>query len=145
LLIFSLSAYLEALSYPYQSAYFPRIIIGLIALMSCALLGKAIYTVRRDKIAARSESQNQEEGRAFLDQRAAIKVAIMTAGSLIYLIILSYAGFFVTTIVYLPIMIRLLGVKKLRVLAFSTFVVVAFIYLIFVVFLKVPVPEGVLF
>jgi hypothetical protein len=145
LLVFSLLAYLEALSYPYRSSYFPRIIIILIGLMACTLLTKSIREWRKQKKAPLYQRPEKDEGLPIWKQEMARKVLLMTTGSIFYLAILNLLGFFATSIVYLPVMIWLLGFRKVKTIAISTFVVLVFIYLIFVTFLKVPLPEGMAF
>ena len=140
-----LLAYWETLPYPYQSAYFPRIIIGLLALTTCALLGKSILAGRKEKQEVLQETQEYGEKIPIWKQQAVRKVVLMIVASAIYLVVLSFVGFFVTTLVYLPVMIRLLGVRKLVTIALSTSVVVFFIYLVFRAFLNVPLPEGLVF
>ncbi len=140
-----LLAYWEALPYPYQSAYFPRIIIGLLALMTCALLGKSILAGRKEKREGFHVPQERGERLPIWKQQVVRKVVLMIVASAIYLVVLSFMGFFVTTLVYLPVMIRLLGVRKLVTIALSTSVVVFFIYLVFRAFLNVPLPEGLVF
>jgi hypothetical protein len=69
----------------------------------------------------------------------------MIVASTIYLLAINWAGFFSSALVYLPIMMWVLGMRKIRTIITATLVVVFFIYLIFSIFLKVPFPEGVLF
>jgi hypothetical protein len=143
LIMFSITAYLEALSYPYKSAYFSRIIIVLMAVMGCILLGKTIIESKKESGVRRPEKEGERETIPLWKQSVVRKVAIMIACSMIYLIILSLVGFFATTLVYLPVMIWLLGIRKLKTIAFSTIFVVVFIYMIFGAFLRVPLPQGV--
>ncbi|MBW2146238.1 MAG: tripartite tricarboxylate transporter TctB family protein [Deltaproteobacteria bacterium] len=140
-----LLAYWEALSYPHESAYFPRIIIGLLALMTCILLGKLILAGIREKREGLQVPLEPGEKLPFWKQEVIRKVVIMLGGSIVYLLIMPSVGFFLTTLVYLPAMIRLLGVRKVRTIALSSFVVLFFIYLVFTNFLKVPLPEGIAF
>lgn len=145
LLLLSVMAFLETLSYPYESAYFPRIIIFLLALMGCGLLGKTLYARHKERGAGGPEKQEGVESLPLWKQPVPRKVALMIVCSMIYLIILSSVGFFATTLVYLPVMCWMLGIRKPKTIALSTFFVVFFIYLIFGAFLKVPLPSGIAF
>ena len=69
----------------------------------------------------------------------------MVIYSMVYLLVINWVGFFSTTIVSIPIMVWLLGVRKKSTIIIGTGIVVVFIYLVFRVFLKVPFPEGLLF
>ena len=137
--VFSIAVLLSTLSYPYQSAYFPRFILILLGGLGCALFLKEI---RKKKPSTPGKDGDQPP---LLQNPAFIKVSMMIVYSVVYLLLVDWVGFFSTTIVAIPIMIRLLGVKKPSTIIISTGVVVFFIYLIFDIFLKVPFPEGLLF
>jgi len=143
LLIFCGLAYWEAYSYPHESAYFPRIIILLLAAMSSVLLVKSILEGRREKVAG--NRPRGVEGPSFWKNEVFRKVILMIAVSIIYLLIMSSVGFYLTTLVYLPVMTWLLGVRKIKVITLSTVFVLFFIYLVFSAFLRVPIPEGIAF
>ena len=146
LLILSLLAYIESLSYPTDSAYFPRVIIGLLALLSFALLEKSLSTMKQSRQEKGTGEQTKATEVISLFRSQAFKKAIlMIAGSVIYLFVLSSVGFYATSLVYLFVMIWLLGVRKIRTILLSTFVVLFFIFLVFSAFLSVPLPEGVVF
>jgi putative tricarboxylic transport membrane protein len=143
LLVFCGLVYWESYRYPHASAYFPQIIILLLAIMSCALLGKSILEGRKKKIAGDRTAGGK--GPSFWKKEGVRKVILMIAVFIIYLLVMSSIGFYLTTFIYLPVMIWLLGVRKIKVIAFSTVFVLIFIYLVFSAFLKVPIPEGILF
>ncbi len=142
IILFSIGAYVGSLSYPHESAYFPRFIIALLGFLGCFLLAKEIYTRVNTSDIPKAASG---ETTPIWNQSAFRKVAMMIASSVIFLVVLSKVGFFITTFAYLPVMIWLLGIKKPATIAFSTGFVVFFIFLIFRIFLKVPFPEGLLF
>jgi len=144
LLAFCGLAYGEAYFYPHASAYFPRMIIFLLAGMSCALLAKSLLEVRKEK-AAVHRLPGAMEAPSFWKKEVFRKVFLMIAVSTVYLLIMSSIGFYLTTLAYLPVMIWLLGVRKPRVIVLSTVFVLIFIYLVFSAFLRVPIPEGIAF
>jgi hypothetical protein len=139
IVLFSIGAYLATLSYPYQSAYFPRFILMLLGGLGCALFVKEI---RKKKPSAPEKDADKP---SIWQNSAFVKVSLMVVYSVVYLLGVSYVGFFSTSIVGIPVMIRLLGVKKPSTIIISTGIVVFFIFLIFRLFLKVPFPEGLLF
>lgn len=142
IILFSIVVYVGTLSYPHESAYFARFILFLLAFLGCALLVKEI---RRQTSSAGLPKADQGETVPVWNRPTFRKVAMMMAFSVIFVLILSKVGFFVTTVFYLPAMIWLLGIKKPATIALSTGFVVFFIFLIFRIFLKVPFPEGLLF
>lgn len=145
IIIFSVAAYVVSLPYPYNSAYFPRFIIIMMGLLGVSLLVKEVRARKRTQMAERIRTSASDTSLPFWRQAAFIKVTLMIAASILYVIVLDNVGFFSTTLVYLPVMIRLLGVKKVGTIVISTGGVVFFIYLIFGMFLRVPFPEGLLF
>ena len=70
---------------------------------------------------------------------------MMIVASVIYLLVINWAGFFSSALVYMPIMMWVLGMRKIRTIITATLGVVFFISLRFNIFLKVPFPEGILF
>lgn len=145
IIVLSICAYAVSYPYPYNSAYFPRFIIILLGFLGAIMLVKEL---KKGKPAPQIKKTATPESRAGISswrQSAPYKVILMAASSIVYLILIDNVGFFVTTLFYLLVMVRLLGVRSFRTNAISTVVVVFFIYLIFGMFLKVPFPEGLLF
>ncbi len=143
LLAFSGLTYLEAYSYPQEAAYFPRTLIILLAVLSFVLLVKSIFAGKREKVAG--ERPLGADAPPFWKKEVVRKVFLMVAVSVVYFLIMSSVGFYLTTLVYLPVMTWLLGFRKIKVIALSTVIVLFFIYLVFSAFLKVPIPEGIAF
>ena len=139
IILLSIVIYLGSLSYPNDSAYFPRFIIMLLGALGVVLLVKEI----RQK--TESTTKKNESKTSVIQNQAVFKVSLMIFASIIYLLIMIRVGFFCTTVVYLPVMIWLMGVKKPLTIFSSTGIVLFFIFLIFRAFLKVPFPEGLLF
>jgi len=143
LILLSVLSYIETLSYPYESAYYPRFIIMLLAILGVATVVTEIIKLKKATDIKQAEKSSKDEKIAFWMIPRVRKVTMMIFGSLVYMVVMNYVGFFVTTSVYLPVMMRLLGIRKLRTVFLSTFVVVFVIYMIFVAFLNVPFPEGI--
>ncbi len=145
IILFSIVSYIGSLPYPYNSAYFPRFIIFLIGFLGCVLLIKEIRKNKQTHSAKNRGAANSGDGIPFFRQPAFFKVTVMIVASVIYLLVINWAGFFSSALVYMPIMMWVLGMRKIRTIITATLVVVFFIYLIFSIFLKVPFPEGILF
>lgn len=137
----SIVIYLGSLSYPHESAYFPRFIIILLGFLGIVLFVREI----RKKTDSGSAIHKKNGSIPFFQNQAFLKVSLMIFSSMIYLLVMNWAGFFSATIVYLPVMIWLMGVKKPSTIIISTVVVLLLIFLVFRAFLKVPFPEGLLF
>jgi len=64
---------------------------------------------------------------------------------LIYSTALSYLGFYLSSVLFLPLAMLLLGAKKPLSISLTSIGVLLFIYLVFARLLEVPLPEGSLF
>ena len=62
-----------------------------------------------------------------------------------YAILLDIVGFFVTSAVFMLIMMRWMGYKKIITMVLTTVIMLSFIYTLFIVQLNVTLPRGVLF
>lgn len=144
ILLVAIVSFITTLSYPYQSAYFPRYIVVLLGFLGGVIL---VREIRKGLKTAPVESKPGTEtgaGVPFFRQPAVVKVALMICSAVIYLLAVDRLGFFESTLLYLPLMIWALGVRKVRTIVLAPLLVVFFIYLIFAVFLRVPFPEGIL-
>jgi hypothetical protein len=143
LILLAIAAYLETLSYPINSAYFPQFILMVLFLLGMATVFKELVRLKRSKDSRVAKALEADAKVAFWKNTIFRKVMMMVVSALLYMVVMSYIGFFVTTSIYLPVMMRLLGIQKLRTIILSSGLVVFFIYLIFVAFLCVPFPEGI--
>ncbi len=64
---------------------------------------------------------------------------------LIYSTALSYLGFYLSSALFLPLAMLLLGAKKPLSISLTSIGVLLFVYLVFAKLLEVPLPEGSLF
>ena len=64
--------------------------------------------------------------------------------SIVYVAGLNFLGFLITSLVCIPAMMVILGVKSKKTIAIMTVVSVALLWLFFGLFLNVPLPEGIL-
>lgn len=64
---------------------------------------------------------------------------------LIYSTALSYLGFYISSALFLPLAMLMLGAKKPLSLSLTSVGVLLFVYLVFEKLLEVPLPEGSLF
>ena len=64
--------------------------------------------------------------------------------TLAYILLLDTIGFVVSSFLYLSVLIFLLGTRSLALTLFMPAVVVGFLYLSMTVFLKFPLPQGIL-
>ena len=118
---------------------FPAALLTVIALGGVWFVGKGIYLKRRDNTSCETESVAWK------------KVAIIAAIALIYAVLLSILGFFVSTAAFIFCTSMILGDKNkgiLHLAKVSTLYSLIFcilIWLSFVKLLNVPTPTGLFF
>jgi len=64
---------------------------------------------------------------------------------LIYAVALSYLGFYLSSALFLPLAMLLLGARKALSIVLTSAGVLLFVYLVFAKLLEVPLPEGVFY
>ena len=133
LLIFSGLVYAISIPYPSEAAYFPRGLLFLLAAFSAILIVQGIS--KKLKVEGKSIQKFR------LGDREK-KVIMMVGSSILYIYFLDKIGYYLATLPYLLIMIRALGVRRLRIIIISAVSVIIFIYCIFTAFLNIPLPEG---
>lgn len=118
-------------------ARFPIIYAGALIVLSAILVISRL--LKRDAQAAPAEPQAPAE--AFRFHRVAIGV-VATA---VYIYLLSLLGYLPTTVVFLIGMMRLMGMRSWVRAPIIAVAVTAFLYLVFLYALQIPLPDGSLF
>ena len=118
---------------PPKAARYPYFVLGLMVFLTLLL---AINTfIIKPKNAEEDKEEDQFKGNLYG------QFFLIMALSAIYVILIDIIGFFVTTAIYLFVtMVALKSSVKWSIVVSILFPI--FLYLIFVSFLKVPVPKG---
>ena len=118
---------------PAKAARYPYFVLGLMVFLTLLL---AINTfIIKPKNAEEDKEEDQFKGNLYG------QFFLIMALSAVYVILIDIIGFFVTTAIYLFVtMVTLKSSIKWSIVVSILFPV--FLYLIFVSFLKVPVPKG---
>lgn len=115
---------------PERAARYPYFVLGLLVFLTVILAIDAFF------IKAKSEVKEEK----FKDIKLGQFFFIILA-SAVYIALIEIVGFFSTTVVYL--LVVMLGLKNsVKWSIITSIVFPIFIYLIFVSFLRVPVPRG---
>lgn len=120
---------------------YPRMILIGISFLATLLLITTIYKQKRhtDEISETTKPLAKVNNK---------RVNILIVGTMLYLIAMVYIGFYVTTFLYLMILMYGFSEQKNKIVALkvflSSFVVDALIYICFWTFLQVPTPVGLL-
>ena len=125
----------------YESAKWPKeALIGAPTLIprgvsACLLLAGGLLLVR----ALRGKADELEEPLVGANRRRVALIGLLTGA---YAAVVAYAGFLITTFIYLLLFGLVVGERRLpRLLPFAILVPIA-IYLVFSTFFNVPLPEG---
>ena len=126
----------ESTKFPEGSAQFPKFVLGLFFLLAALLfVVGAIRTVKKSS-----------KGDVKVDWRNAVgKAHIVFAMIVAYTVLIVIIGFFPATIIFCPVIMIYYGVRSIKYLVLVTIIQALFIYLLFVVQLRVFMPYGILF
>lgn len=126
---------LQSFNYPAESSQFPRFLCILMLFFSFLIL---IRTVKN-----KSTEKSGVTGGNFM---ATIKLpAAVFASAALYLLCMQYIGYFVSTVVYMALSMFFFGERRPLPIAAAVIIFLAVIYALFVSFLGLRLPEGVLF
>jgi len=130
ILILSISCFLFywTNNFPLKTAFFPRVILTFLILMSILLF----FT-------------NEQISIDVLKRREKIIQLLVFFITFVYAILFNKIGFFISTSLYLVIIMVLLGAKKWRQILSVTIILQLIIYFLFVKQLNIPFPKGMFF
>jgi hypothetical protein len=130
LLLFSFAAYHEATKFPLGTDAFPKAVLIVIMILSAIQLILAFKPSHAVQQASSTEVINVK------------KMVAMGALLLFYIIGIQIIGYFIITPLFLIGSMYLLGRRDIKTILIVTASVVFIIYLVFRVFIYVPVPLG---
>lgn len=148
-LVFSLSItaisaalLLRSFAYPAESSNFPRFLTALMLFFSLILLVKDI----RERNASSAATQKSAEAPRATGSSSSFRTAFLVfAGTALYAGAIQYIGYFVSTTVFFVGMMTLFGKHRLWVSFCSSAAFMLAMYALFVKFLGLRLPEGLLF
>ena len=115
------------------SGFWPLWILVLAALLSLFLFLQGLWSVRHDP---RQQSASQSPSGDPI--RCLVAMAIV----LIYLLLLPWAGFIITTPVFLFFFMLGLGERRIGLLSGAPLLITAGLFLFFIEFVQIPLPRG---
>ena len=122
------AGFLGVREYRGQSSLMPVVVLGLMALLSMIWLGQSLWQLR----------QSQETMRAEGPQL--MRFVLFVAGVVLYVICLTYIGFFTATLLMVPLLSAALGYRNFKLTLPVSMAFVAILYAVFVLLLKIPLP-----
>ncbi|MGL1890296.1 MAG: tripartite tricarboxylate transporter TctB family protein [Spirochaetaceae bacterium] len=88
---------------------------------------------------------NSQKDLETIDKKGFIRASITLAICIVYLFVMQLIGFFFATLIFLYVLMTYIGHKHLKTRIISTLSVSLAVYGIFYFFLKIPLPEGIIF
>lgn len=130
---------MTSFSYPSESSEFPRFLCALMLLFSVLILIKAL----RSKRAAEENANSEEHSGSMICK---LKVpAIVFSLTIAYIAGIMYIGYFVSSIIFLIGTMSVFGKQGLIAKTIATAGFLLVVYALFVSFLGLRLPEGLLF
>jgi hypothetical protein len=128
--------YQKAISFPLGGDIFPKFIIFVLMALAVIMIAERYY--KKDTTGEETDKKS-EEVNANKFQPYIIYLFV-----LVYLICISWLGFFTSTILFLPLVMIYFGFRDFKTIIIPTVIILLFIYLLFVRELHVPLPTGIL-
>ncbi len=116
-----------------EEALFPELVTVLLGISSVIL----IFQRKTDLV---DDNSNKKP-----DREAIFRVVVTVVAFGIYLVLVKFIGFFISSFILLSALMAYFGVKRLRTILLIPFIIVVVIYLIIERFLEFPLPRGWIF
>ena len=124
------------------SGFWPILILSAAVILSAVLLISSVVRYLKAKRQASGEpplSAETAEGLKVRRKKIALSVILL----LLYIVVMPWIGFGLSTLLYVPAFILVLGERRKLVLILSPLLVTVFVILIFSRFIAIPFPKGV--
>lgn len=103
-----------------------------------------ILSVSLVVLGLRAETENEEVAIPAEKGHPLVRGGIAVAVSVLYVLLITYLGYFSSTVLVMLFFLRFFGAQSWKTGLLFLFVIIPFIYALFVIALKVVVPEGLL-
>ena len=124
--------YLEASKIHPTAAQFPKIVLGLLFFMSLILMILGVRKTLKPALWLKSDTLLNINV-----IRTPLLVFVVVAG---YLVLMNFTGFFISTVIFVPVCMFFYGVKSIRLIIITNVVLNLFVYILFVRLLRVMLP-----
>ncbi len=124
------------------SGFWPILILSAAVILSAVLLISSLVGYLKAKRQVSGEpplSAETAEGLKVRRKKIALSVILL----LLYIVVMPWIGFGLSTLLYVPAFILVLGERRKLVLILSPLLVTVFVILIFSRFIAIPFPKGV--
>ncbi|MEG1602728.1 MAG: tripartite tricarboxylate transporter TctB family protein [Cloacibacillus sp.] len=123
----------QSFSYPAESAVFPRFLCILMVFFSILILIKTL----------KNNVQKQEDGGSIIQT---FKLPVLVFGlTALYIIAIQHIGYFVSTVAFMAFTMFFFGERRFLPSAAAILIFLGVVYALFISFLGLRLPEGLLF
>lgn len=122
------------------SGFWPMLSLGASVILSLSWLVSTLRTLSREKGKAIAEPTPETIAAAGSRRK---KVVLSTLCILIYIVIMPWIGFILSTLLFIPAFALALEERRKMVLIISPFLITAITILVFARFITIPFPKGV--
>lgn len=139
-ILLSVVFYVNSLKLPPAAYQLPRLLCGIIVFLSILMLYEAILEERMiRKGDVKSKASEEREETYSIDYKRAFIFALFIA---LYIFLIKPIGYFIVTPLFIIIANLFLRSTRLTNILLISLGFTAFVYLVFIYFLKVPIPLG---
>lgn len=142
---FSLLFYINSFDMRESAVRLPRILMALIVMLSIGMIVEAYWKAKHPYKKRKRIDEKQEEDYIDDDENAPInykRAIIFTILIAIYIVLLKPIGYFIITPIYVLVAYQFLKATSLRNMVLISIGFTAFVYIVFMMFLKIPIPLG---
>lgn len=148
--VVSLTFYIDTLDMPKAAAELPRLLIGLVMLLSLLMVAERFWLLRR----THSEINNRDTDTDDIEESTTtivpaergsfVRIGVFVTALCTYVMTIETLGYFIATPLFLVGILSFLRSTKIPTAMIIAVGFTGFVYLLFVVFLNLPVPMGLL-
>lgn len=142
--------FVDTLRMPKAAYQMPRLLIGVVVLLSLLMVAEQVWLMRKGVNANPCYLPNDGEAvvtataSAPTERSSLIRIGVFVSALFIYVMTIETLGYFITTPLFLVGILSFLRSTKLPYAIAIAIGFTGFIYLLFVLFLNLPVPMGLL-
>ncbi|WP_051534219.1 tripartite tricarboxylate transporter TctB family protein [Desulfitibacter alkalitolerans] len=140
LCLVSIFLYYKSLNFPKGADTFPQVLIIIVLILSVYQIAASF--IKKEAFQPQREKQEKSLQISWNQKYSSYIIFIF---SVAYAVLITRLGFFISTAIFISTAMWFLGARKLTAYVFSTLGISLFIYFLFVMQLKVPLPKGILF
>ncbi len=142
--------FIDTLKMPKAAHQMPRLLIGVVVLLSLLMVAEQAWLMRKGLKAKLIPSPNDSEAvvtaisSASTERSGLIRIGVFVSALFLYVMTIETLGYFITTPLFLIGILSFLRSTKLPYAIAIAIGFTGFVYLLFVLFLNLPVPMGLL-